>query len=133
MARCLRLTEEAYAARAANEPRPALRLKPVTVPESAVLDAVLKCLHLHPKVAVARRMNAGMLKDATGRPVRFGFVGQPDIWAMLKGSGQTLWVECKRLGAKPTEEQAAFLELIRRYGGRAIVATGPDDVMRELA
>jgi len=98
--------------------------------ESDVLPSILAALRVHPKVAVAVRMNSGAMK-VDDRYVQFGFPGCPDLWAMLKG-GQTLWIECKRVGKKPTDEQAAFMALINRHGGRAFTAFGVTDIFREL-
>ncbi len=111
--------------------RPPLKLSQVEIPESAVLDAVLKALRLHRKVAWVQRINSGMLKDATGRPVRFGFVGCADVIGQTV-TGRFLAVEAKRVGRYPTPDQAAFLERVVRHGGVAFVARSVDDVMRAM-
>lgn len=137
----LRMTPEeldAYRAREAaregsnvDNQRPPLKLTKPEIPEAAVLDVVLKALRLHRKVAWCNRMNTGALKDATGRPVHFGFVGLSDVIGQTV-SGRFLAVEVKRAGKFPTPDQVAFLERVQRHGGVAFVARGVVDVMREM-
>lgn len=100
--------------------------------ETQILAHVLYALRRHPAVAMVERLNSGMTMKG-GRAVRFGFRGCPDIWAMLKRSGRTCWVECKRPGGKLSGAQAEFLEAARQHGAIAFVAYGAEDVMRELA
>jgi hypothetical protein len=108
-----------------------LKLKQTTVPESAILAAVLTALRLHPRVAWAHRMNTGAY--AVGdRFVRFGFPGLADIIGQTV-SGAFLAVECKRVGKEPTDEQRAFLDLVARSGGVSFVARSVDDVSVGLA
>ena len=57
--------------------------------------------------------------------------GISDIIGILP-SGQFLAIECKAPKAKPTREQADFIEIISRMGGKAFIATSIDDVKREL-
>ncbi|MDE2022406.1 MAG: VRR-NUC domain-containing protein, partial [Patescibacteria group bacterium] len=99
--------------------------------ERDVLAAVLAALRLHPKVALAYRMNTGGMQDAHGNHVRFGFPGSPDIHGMLK-NGRALYVECKRRDTKPTPDQQAFLDRVNRHGGLAFVARSIDDVLLAL-
>jgi hypothetical protein len=98
--------------------------------ESQVLPAVLEALRIHPRVAWVDRMNVGG-HEIDGRYIRFGLPGMADITGQMK-DGRRLEVEVKRPGGKPTLEQVAYLALINRHHGVAFVATGVDDVMREL-
>lgn len=138
-----RMTEEEHqawkdrqVAPAESALRKAIKLTRPTIPESAVLDAVLKTLLLHPKVKLAWRVNSGAGKflypdGSTSQFMRFGFPGCPDIHGVMHG-GRALFVECKRRGEKPTDDQAAFLAKMKSAGAVAFVAYLSDDVMREL-
>ena len=115
--------------------RAVLRLRPSEIPESQVLRSVIHALDMHPDVAWVARMNSGVVMIGTGaskRPFRAGFVGCSDILGQM-ADGRLLAVECKRVGGKATPDQAAFLERVVKHGGVAFVATGVDDVLRELA
>jgi hypothetical protein len=107
-----------------------LKLKQPTVPESAILAAVLTALRLHPRVAWAHRMNTGAY--AVGdRFVRFGFPGLSDIIGQTV-SGAFLAIEVKRAGKVPTDDQRAFLELVTKSGGVSFVARSVEDVAANL-
>lgn len=72
------------------------------------------------------------------RPVKSGTPGMSDnggfvlveITPEMVGSKfpMTLWVEDKSGKSRPTTDQRNFITMIRRMGGRAGVARGPDDV-----
>jgi hypothetical protein len=110
-----------------------------SVPERAVLAAVLVALRLHKKVAWVERMNSGKFKlpgkDGKGQWVRFGFVGMADVTGQLKAEygGKRLEVECKREGENPTPEQEAFLANVCAAGGIGLVVHSIDELMRGLA
>ncbi len=95
-------------------------------PEAAILAAVLKAIRLHPQVAWIERMNTGAHKT-DDRFIRYGFRGCSDIIGQLK-DGRFLAVECKAPCGKLSEDQAAFLEQVRKHGGVAIVARSADTV-----
>lgn len=69
------------------------------------------------------RMNSGMLNNAKGRPVRFGFPGCPDLWSLVPGPGRLLVIEAKAPGGKPTGPQLGFLAAVRAGGGVALVVS----------
>ena len=124
---------------AQDKPRPALKLTKPEPPEAAVLDAVMRALDLHPKMAWAARMNSGAGKfqypdGSTSQFMRFGFQGMSDILGMTTGSygGRLVAVEVKRPTGKPTADQLAFIQTVLRNGGVAFVARSVDDVLREL-
>lgn len=56
--------------------------------------------------------------------------GTPDIFCLYKG--KAVFIETKRVGEKPTEEQLRTHAYIVKSGGWAIVAYTLDDVVREL-
>lgn len=100
-------------------------------PEAAALMEVLKALAAHPSVAWVERMNSGAAL-VSGRFIRFGFKGCPDVIGQLK-DGRLLGVEVKARNGKLRPEQALFLEQIRVAGGVAFVARDLRDVSRELS
>lgn len=75
------------------------------------------------------RNNSGMLKDANGRPVRFGLaVGSSDIIGICP-DGLFLAVECKTATGKATDKQLAFIRMVQKMGGRAGVARCAEDAV----
>lgn len=99
-------------------------------PEAAALVEVIKVLRNHPTVAWCERQNSGAAKVG-GRFIRFGWRGCSDVLGMMK-DGRLLAVECKAKGGRLRPEQAAFLSLVRRFGGVAFVARDCRDVLRVL-
>jgi hypothetical protein len=94
-----------------------------------VLKACLDLLRL--RGVLAWRNNSGALRDATGRPVRFGAVGSPDILAV--GPHGRLWaIECKAPGRKPTAAQRAFLGAVEAAGGLAVVVSDVRELVEVL-
>jgi hypothetical protein len=77
------------------------------------------------------KVGSGAFRDGD-RYIKMGQVGMSDLIGILPPHGRLLAVEVKRVGAKPTPEQAAFLEIVREAGGKAFVARGCEDVIREL-
>ena len=117
--------------------RPSLALKHSEIPEAQVLKAVLAALLRHPRVHRAWRVNSGaghlVYRDGSAsRFLRFGFPGCPDLHGVMK-DGRALFVECKRVGGRLTDDQDKFLCDMRAVGAVAFVAFGVEDVMRELA
>lgn len=101
-------------------------------PEGAVLKAVLSTLNL--RGVYAFRNNSGALRDATGRPVRFGKVGSADILGIVYPIGRFLAVECKAPGREKTltEAQWEFMASIKAAGGVALVISDVADLWRAL-
>jgi len=125
------MTEEQYAER-----RPVLKLKPSVPLEAEIQPDVRKALEAHPRVGWIARINsaAGRLLYPDGsasRWMRFGFIGCSDYIGQLI-CGRFLAVEIKRPGKGPTDDQGAFLDNVRKYGGVAFVARNAGDVFREL-
>lgn len=113
-------------------PRQQRATKPRREREGGIQDGVLQMLRLHPRVQFAVRLNAGAYKTDDGRFIRFGFVGCPDLWAMLKG-GRLCCLEVKQPGQKATEAQAVFLDMVRAGGGVAAVVSSVDMAAAVLA
>ncbi len=89
---------------------------------------------------VVERMNSGKIPAKYGMKTRYislHSTGTPDVQALKKapnGYTQVLYVEVKRPGEKPSEEQLAMHDVLReKAGARVIVATSWEDVERELA
>ncbi len=95
--------------------------------ESQVVSDCLKALSR--AGCLAFRQNTGVLKDANGRPVKFGLCkGSSDIIGVCP-DGAFLAVECKNALGQPTTEQLRFIEAVRRKGGRAGIARSADDAV----
>jgi hypothetical protein len=99
--------------------------------ERDVQAAILKYLSFHRGVAWAHRFNTGGMTDDRGNHVRFAFTGCSDIIGQL-ANGLFLAIEVKRPGKRPTKEQQAFLDTVKRAGGCAFYASCIEDVTREL-
>lgn len=79
-------------------------------------------------VGVARHRNAN---GELGRVVKFGFKGQADLSGIVAG-GRRLEIEVKTGTGRLTSEQAAFGQMIRRFGGIHIVARSVEDAVSQL-
>lgn len=131
--------EGAYSAIPAKRERAAP--KPSNEPtEAEIQRAILNLLKVHPKVAFAGRFNRGMVPssytNAQGQTresyTQFNTLrGFPDIHGCLKG-GKAIYIEVKRPGRKPTEDQAEFLERAATAGAFTMVATSADQVAEAL-
>ena len=91
------------------------------------------------------RNNSGVLRDASGRPVRFGLGNDSSaVNKKIKSSdliglwqGRFVAIECKPTGWKycgNSREIAQFnyIKLVRKHGGIACFATSWEDVHAEL-
>jgi len=82
----------------------------------------------------AYRQNTGGLRDTTGRLVRFGVVGHPDIVARITprdgagGSGRVIWIEAKSSTGRQTPAQKEWQEKAERHGDVYILARCLEDV-----
>jgi len=71
---------------------------------------------------IAWRNNTGILKDKTGRPIKFGLcIGSSDIIAIAP-DGVFTAVECKTEKGKATPAQLRFIGAVKSKDGRAGVA-----------
>lgn len=116
--------------------------------EAEVQRAILDYLRTVPGVYAFRCNSRVVRMPGQGgheRLVRFGVKGLPDIlgWQSLGGPlvqpfgewrlARFLAIEVKRPGEPPSPAQLAFLELLRRAGGIAVVASSVEDVVAALA
>lgn len=106
--------------------------------EAALQATIRRELGSLPDVRVWRN-NVGSLKDATGRPVRFGLAeGSSDLVAIVAPHGRMVAIECKHPGwtaakrggrADHEAKQRKFLDIVRAFGGVAGFATSLEDAL----
>ena len=71
------------------------------------------------------RRNVGMAMGASGRPVKFGEPGDPDLCGELPSmGGRSFHVEVKKRGKKPTDVQ---LHRLKELNARGSLAVWTDD------
>jgi len=104
--------------------------------ESAIVRQCLDYLALC-RIPAWRNNTGAMRSEYKGKSrfVRFSVPGCSDILGILPPLGRLLAVECKRPGGKVSPAQQAFLGLVERAGGLAVVAYSLDDlasVMRDM-
>jgi hypothetical protein len=63
------------------------------------------------------------------RPIKFGLPGMGDIGGLLCGTGQRIEIEVKTETGRQSPDQQAFEAMIRRFGGRYILARSARDVL----
>lgn len=113
------------------------RVQKIAAPyEKDIQAAVRALLSKHPAVERVFRVNSGAHVAGQGesrRFVRFHDIhGMSDLWVWLKGSPRQAFIEVKRPGEKPSEKQAAFLEIARAHGHIAFVATDARQAWQQL-
>lgn len=123
--------------------------------ESTILHGIRQALAREPSV-ICWRNNTGVLPDQRGIPVSFGLCeGSADLIGIVMvactvhrdvldsagnligrstfGSVRTLGrmfaIEVKKPGKRPTDEQFAFLDLVRGMGGAATWVTSVDEAL----
>jgi hypothetical protein len=92
--------------------------------ESSIVAACLQLLKLRGIFAWRNNTGVAMLPGRGGKPmpVRFGYPGSSDIFAIVKG-GQFLAIECKTPlgprggGAKQSDDQVEFERRVKGAGG----------------
>lgn len=76
------------------------------------------------------RNNSGALPDRSGRVIRYGLVGSPDILACYRG--RFLGIEVKAKDGKQREAQVNFQRALERAGGVYVVARSVDDALSAI-
>ena len=94
--------------------------------ESQLVNAIMKELG---KFGAVYRMNSGQIKLDNGRMFRGLPAGFSDIMLVMDG-GRVCFVEAKVKPNKPTPQQAAFIEKMKRLGCAAGVAYDVNDALR---
>lgn len=76
------------------------------------------------------RNNTGVLKDKSGRPIKFGLcVGSSDLVGICP-DGIALFVECKTADGRVRPEQKSFISACRSKGARAGIARSASDALK---
>lgn len=79
--------------------------------------------------AIVWRNNTGVLKDKTGRPIKFGLcVSSSDIIGICP-DGKFLAVEVKAEKGRASDAQLRFIDAVRAKGGRAGIARCDQDAL----
>ena len=73
-------------------------------------------IELSKRGCFVQRTNVGTFYMADGRPVRIGIPGQSDLCGHRPGDGRSFYIEVKRLGEEPRENQERFLRQMRDSG-----------------
>lgn len=83
------------------------------------------------------RNNSGAFEDKRGQWIFFGLgnagkgrnAGSSDLigWTIVDGKAVFTAIECKRKGAKTTEQQQAFIDAVNAYHGIGAVCWSVDD------
>jgi len=95
--------------------------------ESNISNAIM--IALSEAGCLVWRNNVGVLKDANGRPIRYGLgTGSSDLIGLC-ADGTFLAVEVKTATGRVSPAQTAFIAAVRRRGGRAGVARSPADAL----
>lgn len=74
--------------------------------------------------------NSGALRDHSGRLVRYGLPGSPDVLACI--GGHFIGVECKVGRDRQSDRQQRFAAAMARAGGIYILARSVEDVADRL-
>ena len=77
------------------------------------------------------RNNVGAWKDPSGRLIRYGVGGKggSDLLGVAS-DGAFLAVECKTATRRVRPEQTAFIDAVRKRGGRAGIARSVEDALK---
>lgn len=66
-------------------------------------------------------------------PITYGLgIGSSDLIGLIEGPGQFLAAEIKTVKGRLTDEQEAWQDMIRRYGGKAITLRSEDEARKFL-
>ncbi len=98
--------------------------------ESDIQRAILTALAGRADLRIWRQ-NTGAARRKSGALVRFGVPGQADLSGILT-DGRRLEIEVKTARGKQSDQQIAYQEMIREYGGVYILARSPEDAIRGL-
>lgn len=107
--------------------------RPAKPRESSVLREVLLALGNQPDLVVFRN-NTGVLRDETGRPVRYGLmVGSPDIVGILAPWGRFVGFEVKRPGGKQSPDQERWARIAETRGAYCVLVQSAKQALDVLA
>ena len=94
--------------------------------ESRVVHDVLLAIGALPGV-LAWRNNTGALRDVTGRTVRYGSPGSPDILAVV--AGRFVGLECKTRTGRQPDDQRTWQRACEAAGGIYAVVRSDTDAL----
>lgn len=101
--------------------------------ESSLIKACLTYLTLRGYLAIRNNTGVILIPSKTGvRAVKMGIPGASDIIA-CSPEGQFIAIECKSRKGKLTKTQLAFLEKVKKLGGKALVVRSIDDLIYQLS
>lgn len=86
-------------------------------------------IELSKRGCFVQRTNSATLYTKDGRPVRIGIPGQSDLCGHRPGDGRAWYIEVKRPGEKPRENQERFLRQMRDSGALAGVAHSVEEAV----
>ena len=109
--------------------------KPAPPLENDIRNLILEWLNLQSGVTCWRQNTGFHVFEHKGkkRAVRYGQPGQSDISGIMLPSGRRIEIEVKRPGNKPTEDQKAWMAMIREHGGIAFWCDSLDRCMELFA
>jgi hypothetical protein len=76
------------------------------------------------------RNNTGALRNKTGRLIRYGLVGSPDILACYRG--RFLGIEVKTSSGDQSDDQINFQRALERAGGVYVVCRSADEAVSAI-
>ena len=94
--------------------------------ETALIAHIMVAVTAIPE-SLWERMNTGASQSATGRVVRFGIPGGPDIRGVLRG--RAVAIECKTATGRLSTAQRIWQQAFLDAGGLYILARSLDDVL----
>lgn len=89
---------------------------------------LIRC-ELSKRGCFVQRTNSATLYTKDGRPVRIGTPGQSDLCGHRPGDGRAFYIEVKKPGEKPRENQSRFLQTMRDSGALAGVAHSVEEAV----
>lgn len=92
------------------------------------LQNLIRC-ELSRRGCFVQRTNSATLYTKDGRPVRIGISGQSDLCGHRPGDGRAFYIEVKKPGEKPRENQERFLQAMRNTGALAGVAHSVEEAV----
>lgn len=86
-------------------------------------------IELSKRGCFVQRTNSAMLYTKDGRPVRIGIPGQSDLCGHRLGDGRAFYIEIKKPGEEPRENQERFLRQMCASGALAGVAHSVEEAV----
>ncbi len=84
--------------------------------QTIVNEILLMVGRSYPETVRLWRNNTGAFQDKTGRVVRFGCPGSPDLLGIIR-PGRFLGIEVKTSTGRQSEQQKSFMKMVESMGG----------------